>query len=174
MIDSTQATHATRDMQRAPATQAATASLPSDHEIRITRAFDAPPQTVFDAWTTPEHVARWWDPSRRPLARCEIDLRPGGAFRFEHERSADGPGHVFAGVYREITRPTRLVFATPSVSGGESIGTLEFQEGAGVTTLVMTISCRSKDDRDALLRMRVDAGTVRTLENLSDFLAAAA
>jgi len=180
MIDSaqdTQETQAAQDTSRTRATQAthaATASLPSDREIRITRSFDATPETVFDAWTKPEHVARWWDPSRRPLARCEIDLRPGGAFRFEHQPSDDGPGHVFAGVYREITRPARLVFATPSVSGGESIGTLEFQERDGVTTLVMTIACQSTADRDALLRMRVDVGTVRTLENLGEFLAQAA
>jgi len=152
-------------------TQAATVSLPSDHAIQITRSFAALPETVFDAWTKPEQVAQWWDPSRQPLARCEIDLRPGGAFRFEHQSHADSPGHVFAGVYREVTRPTRLVFATPTVSGGESIGTLEFEGRDGATVLVMTITCQSKADRDALLRMRVDAGTVQTLENLEVFLA---
>ncbi|CAN5849292.1 hypothetical protein BH11GEM1_BH11GEM1_19730 [soil metagenome] len=88
----------------------------------------APPDMVFDAWTKPEHVVQWWDPSRRPLARGEIDVRPGGAFRFEHQQSADGQVQVFAGVYRESTRPTSVVFATPSVSGGESIGTLQFRE----------------------------------------------
>jgi Uncharacterized conserved protein len=152
-------------------TQAATVSLPSDHEIVIIRSFDAPREAVFDAWTTPAHVTQWWDPSRQPLTGCEIDLRPGGAFRFEHRNNAQGPGHVFAGVYREIKRPTRLVFATPSPSGGESIGTLEFQKRDGATTLVMTMTCQSRADRDALLRMRVDAGTVRTLENLNEFLA---
>ena len=154
-------------------THAATVSLPSDHAIQITRSFAAPPETVFDAWTKPEQVAQWWDPSRQPLAQCDIDLRPGGAFRFEHQKRADGPGHVFAGVYREIMRPRRLVFATPSVSGGESIGTLDFEERDGATALVMTVTCQSKADRDALLRMRVDAGTVQTLENLDAFLASA-
>jgi uncharacterized protein YndB with AHSA1/START domain len=147
------------------------ASLPSDFDVRITRSFDAPRAIVFDAWTKAEQVAEWWDPSRRRLARCEIDLRPGGAFRFEHQKNADGSAHVFAGVYREITRPSRLVFATPSPSGGASIGTLEFQEGRGVTMLVLTITCPSKADRDALLRMRVDAGTIRSLQNLGEFLA---
>jgi uncharacterized protein YndB with AHSA1/START domain len=128
---------------------------------------------VFDAWTRPERVARWWDPSRRPLARCEIDLRPDGAFRFEHQTGGDGAGHVFAGVYREIARPDRLVFATPSPSGGESVGTLEFRPSGDATTLVMTITCASRADRDALLRMRVDQGTVRSLENLDAFLAEA-
>jgi uncharacterized protein YndB with AHSA1/START domain len=147
------------------------ASLPSDVDIQITRSFDAPRESVFDAWTKAEQVAEWWDPSRRRLARCEIDLRPGGAFRFEHQKNADGSAHVFAGVYREITRPSRLVFTTPSPSGGASIGTLQFHEHQGVTRLVMTITCSSKADRDALLRMRVDAGTIRSLENLSAFLA---
>jgi len=147
------------------------ASLPSDLDIRITRSFDAPRATVFDAWTKPEQVAEWWDPSRRRLARCEIDLRPGGAFRFEHQKNSDGSAHVFAGEYREITRPSRLVFATPSPSGGASIGTLQFEEDHGGTMLVMTITCASKADRDALLRMRVDAGTIRSLENLNEFLA---
>ena len=152
-------------------TQAATVSLSSDREIVITRSFDAPRETVFDAWTTPKHVTQWWDPSGQPLAACEIDLRPGGAFRFEHRKNAQGPGHVFAGAYREIRRPTRLVFATPSPSGGETIGTLEFRARDGATTLVVTMTCQSMADRDALLRMRVDAGTVRTLENLNAFLA---
>ena len=155
-------------------TQEATVSLPSDHEILITRRFDAPPETVFDAWTKPEHVARWWDPSRQPLAQCEMELRPGGAFRFEHQKNANGHAHAFAGVYREITRPTRLVFATPSPSGGASVGTLEFQGQNGATMLVMTITCQSRADRDALLRMRVDEGTVRSMENLNEFLAGAA
>ena len=151
-------------------TKTATVSLPSDRDIVIVRSFDASRETVFDAWTKPEHVARWWDPSRVPLAGCEIDLRPNGAFRFEH-RGADGPGHVFAGVYREIARPARLVFAIPSPSGGDTIGTLEFSESAGRTTLRMTISCQSKADRDALLQMQIDVGTVKSLENLDDFLA---
>jgi len=148
----------------ASSSKPATASLPSDREILITRSFGAPPPTVFDAWTKPEQVAVWWDPSGRPLARCEIDLRPNGKFRFEHQRNSDGAGHAFAGVYREISRPSRLVFATPSPSGGESVGTLEFEEHDGGTTLVMTIACRSKAGRDALLQMRVDAGTIRSLD----------
>ena len=57
--------------------ESATVTLPSEHEIVITRVFDAPRTRVFEAWTTAEQVARWWDPSRVPLAMCEIDLRPG-------------------------------------------------------------------------------------------------
>jgi uncharacterized protein YndB with AHSA1/START domain len=150
----------------------AVVTLPSDREIEITRSFKAPRPVVFDAWTKAEQVAQWWDPSRQPLARCEIDLRPQGAFRFEH-RGGSGPGHVFAGTYREITPPKRLVFAVPSPSGGETVGRLEFSESGEGTTLRMTMACPSKADRDALLRMQVDVGTVKTLENLAEFLGTA-
>jgi uncharacterized protein YndB with AHSA1/START domain len=144
----------------------ATIATPSDRQIVITRAFDAPRWVVFDAWTRPEHVAQWWDPSRMPLATCEIDLRPGGAFRFVHQGSA----HSFTGTYREIAPPERLVFTTPSPSGAKSVGTLVFSEREGGTTLTMTIACASAADRDALLKMRVDVGTVRTLDNLQEYL----
>ncbi|MES2521930.1 MAG: SRPBCC domain-containing protein [Gemmatimonadota bacterium] len=141
-------------------------SLPNEREIVITRTFGAPRAIVFDMWTNAEHIARWWDPSGVPLAACEIDLRPGGAFRFVH----DGAGHAFTGVYREIDPPSRLVFTTPSASGAGSTGTLAFSAVGERTLLVMTIACVSKSDRDALLAMRVDAGTARTLDNLDEYL----
>lgn len=144
-------------------------TLPSEREIVITRGFDAPRTLVFEAWTKAEHVAQWWDPSRVRLAACEIDLRPGGTFRFVN----DGPGGAdrsFAGVYREIDPPSRLVFTTKSPSGAESAGTLVFSAHGETTTLTMTIECASKADRDALLDMRVDVGTARTLDNLDEYI----
>jgi uncharacterized protein YndB with AHSA1/START domain len=145
-------------------------ATPSDREIVITREFDAPRAVVFDAWTNAEHVARWWDPSRTPLAVCEIDLRPNGAFRFVNS-GPEGMKHPFAGVYREIDPPERLVFtARTSPSGAESVGTLVFSEHDGRTMLMMTIACASRADRDALLQMRVDVGTTRTLDNLDAYL----
>jgi uncharacterized protein YndB with AHSA1/START domain len=145
-------------------------TTPSDRVIVITRAFDAPRSLVFEAWTKAEHVAQWWDPSGAPLAVCNIDLRPNGAFRFVHQ-GPDGVNHPFTGLYREVTAPARLVFTTRvAPSGAESIGTLVFSEHEGRTTLTMTIECQSKADRDALLKMRVDVGTTRTLDNLDEYL----
>ena len=149
----------------------ATVSLPSDREIVITRVFRAPRPVVFDAWTRAEHVAQWWDPGGQPLAVCEIDLRPGGVFRFV-PRGPEGSTRTFTGRYREIVPHCRLVFASPSASGAESIGRLVFDEHDGTTTLTLTIACASREDRDFLLRMRVDAGTLRTLDNLERHLAA--
>src|SRR5258708_39332145 len=86
-----------------------TVTTPTDHEIVLTRIFDAPRAVVFEAWTKAEHVANWWDPSGVPLSVCEIDLRPNGAFRWVN--SAHGMEHSFTGTYSEITAPERLVCA---------------------------------------------------------------
>jgi uncharacterized protein YndB with AHSA1/START domain len=144
-------------------------TTPTDSEIVITRIFDAPRAVVFEAWTKAEHVAHWWDPTGVPLSVCEIDLRPNGAFRWVN--SAHGGDHTFTGTYREITAPERLVFAARIFpSRPDPVTTLIFSEEGGKTKLTMTIECKSVEDRDALLQMRIDAGTARTLENLAGYL----
>jgi uncharacterized protein YndB with AHSA1/START domain len=147
----------------------ATIALPSDREIQLVREFRAPRPLVFEAWTRPEHVKHWWDPSGRTLAICEIDLRPGGVFLFVNA-AGQGTGHTFTGTYREITPPERIVFASPAPDGSDSLGILEFEERAGQTKLTLTIRAASKRARDAMLEMRIDAGTARTLENLAGHL----
>jgi uncharacterized protein YndB with AHSA1/START domain len=150
--------------------QSAKITLVSDREIRLVRVFNAPQHLVFEAWTKPEHVKHWWDPSGRPLSICEIDLRPGGAFRFVNS-ALQGPGHAFTGTYREVIPPSRLTFGSPAPDGTDSVGTLEFEEHAGETTLTLTMKASSKEARDAMLAMRIDVGTARTLENLGRYLA---
>jgi len=144
-------------------------SLPSDCDILITRSFSAPRHIVFDAWTKAEHVMQWWDPTGTPLAISEIDLRPGGAFRFVH-CTPQGEGHAFTGKYREVQPPACLVFATPAPGGGESVGALLFDEQDGGTFLTLRITSATKEGRDALLRFGVDSGTARTLDNLNRYL----
>jgi uncharacterized protein YndB with AHSA1/START domain len=144
-------------------------TTPTDREIVLTRVFDAPRALVFEAWTKAEHVAKWWDPSGVPLSVCQIDLRPHGAFRWVN--SAHGMEHSFAGTYSEIIAPERLVFSVRILpSRPDPVATLIFTEEEGKTTLTMTIECVSVMDRDALLRMRMDVGTARTLENLAAYL----
>ena len=145
-----------------------TVVTPGDRQIVVTRSFDAPRALVFDAWTRAEHVAQWWDPSGVPLAVCEIDLRPNGAFRWVNRSPGGGEGHTFTGIYREIVPPERLAFSSPS--SPEQVSTIVFTEEGKTTKLTLTIQCASKEERDALLQMRVDAGTARTLENLAAYL----
>lgn len=88
---------------------ATTFTTPSDREIAITRVFDAPRRLVFEAYTNPEHLPHWMlGPSGWTMPVCEIDLRPGGAYRFVWRRS-DSTEMEISGVYQEIAPPERLV-----------------------------------------------------------------
>lgn len=143
---------------------------PGSKTIVLARTFDAPPSAVFEAWTKAEEVAHWWDPSGVPLAICEIDLRPGGAFRWVNQGDKEME-HPFTGTYMKITPPETLVFAARTFpSSPEAVANLSFIWDHGKTKFTMTIECVSVEDRDALLGMRVDIGTARTLENLAAFL----
>jgi uncharacterized protein YndB with AHSA1/START domain len=145
-----------------------TITTPGDHQIVVTRLFDAPRGLVFEAWTKAEHVAHWWDPSGAPLAVCEIDLRPNGAFRWVNRAPDGGLGYSFAGIYREIDPPGKLVLGNSS--SPDQFSTLVFAEEGKKTRLTITIECASRQERDALLQMRVDAGTAQTLNNLAAYL----
>ena len=148
---------------------AAEITTPTDHEIVITRVFDATRAVVFEAWTKAEHVAHWWDPSGVPLAVSEIDLRPGGAFRFVH-RAPEGAGHSFTGTYREIVPPAAPCLRDARTNRRRICRHTRIRGARSKTVLTMTIACASKADRDALLQMRIDAGTAQTLENLAAYL----
>jgi uncharacterized protein YndB with AHSA1/START domain len=161
------------DIERAPLNNIGPVAVttPGDCQIVMTRLFDAPRALVFEAWTKAEHVAHWWDPSGVPLAICEIDLRPNGAFRWVNRAPDGGEGYSFAGIYREIVSPEKLVFTSADVSGQSRSGcTLLFTKAGGKTKLTITIECATREDRDAMLQMRVDAGTAQTLENLAAYL----
>src|SRR5882672_10981167 len=86
----------------------ASVEILSDREVLITRVFNAPRRLVFEAMTKPEHVKNWYGPCVFTLALCEIDLRPGGKWRYVL-RAPDGSEHGFTGVYREIVAPERIV-----------------------------------------------------------------
>lgn len=126
--------------------------------IRLVREFGAPPPVIFDAWTQPEHVACWWDPAGEPLAECDIDLRPGGAFKFVSRAHSDMP---FAGFYREIRRPERLEFDALGAKGRVTL----HSAGPG-TRMVVEIECASAEHLEQFLKMGVDVGTAQTLDNL--------
>ena len=92
----------------AKASSALIVTTPSDREIMMTRVFDAPRRLVFEALSKPEHLLRWFGPHSCPIVSCEMDFRPGGAWRFIL-RGPDGKSLGMRGVYREIARHERLV-----------------------------------------------------------------
>jgi uncharacterized protein YndB with AHSA1/START domain len=149
-------------------------STPSDREVSMTRVFDAPRRLVFEAWTKPELLKRWlYGPADWRLADCKIDLRPGGALRFEW-RHQDGNHMGFSGVYREITPPDRLVFTEvwdEDWTGGETLVTITFAEHAGKTTMTQTVLYSSRAARDAALKTGMEHGAAQSFDRLAEFLA---
>jgi uncharacterized protein YndB with AHSA1/START domain len=133
--------------------------------IILTRVFATARERVFEAWTRPEHVKCWWDPAGEPLAKCEIDLRPGGAFRFVNRHSPDS--QQFAGVYLEIAPPRHLFFEAMG-----AIGRVILDETDGKTLLTVRIECNSTDQLEQFLKIGIDTGTAKTLDHLVDYVGA--
>jgi len=144
---------------------------PGKPTIVITRVFDAPARLVFDAYTKPEHLARWWGLHGSTLRVCEVDLRPGGAWRFVL-RAPDGNDYGFGGEYREITPPERLVytFRFDGAPGAEAVETLTFVEKDGKTTLTSTTLHTSIENRDGHVRSGMEEGMRQTMERLAKHL----
>src|SRR6185436_14655135 len=84
----------------------------SERELVVTRTFDGPARLVFDAWTKPELLMRWWAPKSFGITflSCETDVRTGGTYRFVFRHPASGEPMAFFGRYIEVTPPTRLVW----------------------------------------------------------------
>src|SRR5262245_3424249 len=80
----------------------------TDREIVISRTFDAPPDLVFQAWTDPKRIGRWWGPRGFTITTFEMDVRPGGVWRYLMH-GPDGTDYPNKVVYLEIVRPERIV-----------------------------------------------------------------
>ena len=150
-------------------------TLPSDREVMLVREFDAPRNRVWDACTMPDLVKQWWGPLGTSLTICEIDLRPGGIWRFV-SRADDGTEHPFTGVYREITAPERVVqtsiYDVPPFNEFEAIETMTLNEHAGRTTLTTIVLHQSMQARDGYIQSGMEKGAGETFDRLEELLAA--
>ncbi len=148
-----------------------TVTTPSNREIVMTRVFDAPRDLVFDAHSSCEHLSRWWGPRKYEVASCEVDFRPGGAWRIVH-RGPDGDEHVFYGEYREIVRPERIVwtFGFEGMPGEPGPETMTFEEHDGKTTLTSTSFFPSVESRDGTLGSGMVSGAAETYDRLDEYL----
>jgi uncharacterized protein YndB with AHSA1/START domain len=154
---------------------------PGEDELVVTRDFDAPRDLVFAAWTDPRHVAQWWGPQGWTTPLCEIDLRPGGVWRYGM-RSAAGQESWSEAVYREIDPPRRLVYTdTFTDAAGHPVEgmprmlvTVTFEalgEHEGQTRLTIRTRVASPAERQALLDMGIVEGMGETLDRLAAHLA---
>ena len=148
-------------------------TTPSDREIVLTRVFDAPRHLVFDAFSKPELLKRWFGPRGWSLVVCEVDLRVGGGFRFVL-RGPDGEEMGMRGVYREIVPPERSVHMESFDDyPGESQVTAVFVEEGGKTTMTATVLYPSREVRDAVIQSGMEHGAAESYDRLAELLASA-
>jgi uncharacterized protein YndB with AHSA1/START domain len=124
---------------------------PPDYVVRIERTFDAPAEAVFDAWTSPEVMRRWFHVAPDwETPHAEVDLRVGGTVRIVMRRP-DGSEASAGGEYTEIDRPRRLAmtWTFDDDPSNEQRIELEFSESEGRTRVVMVNSGISREERRA-------------------------
>ena len=121
-----------------PVKNLTTVERKSEREFVVTRTFNGPARLVFEAWTKPELLKRWWVPKSigMSLVSCEADVRVGGKYRFVFGLD-DSKTMAFFGKYLEVTPPSRLVWTNEEGEGGQSVTTLTFEEKGGKTLLVL-------------------------------------
>jgi uncharacterized protein YndB with AHSA1/START domain len=153
----------------------ATVTLPTDEQILITREFDAPKHLVYEAWTTPELVKRWWSGQRGEMTVADIDLRVGGAWRYV--MIANGGFEVaFHGEYREIVPNERIVttevYEAPeaeAVPEAEApLNVVTFTEVDGRTTLALLVQTTTKELRDAIINSGMETGMQEQMDVLEE------
>jgi uncharacterized protein YndB with AHSA1/START domain len=144
---------------------------PSDREIVLTRVFNAPRRLVWDAFTKPELLQRWFGPRGWSLVICEVDLKVGGGFRFVL-RGPDGKEMGMRGVYREIVPPNRSVHMESFDDfPGESEVTTVLVEQGGKTTFTATVLYPSQEVRDAVIKSGMEHGAAESYDKLAELLA---
>lgn len=147
-------------------------TAPGDRRIVMSRTFDAPAHLVFDALTTPHLLTRWYGARGWGLVACEVDLRVGGRWRFV-SRGPDDAEMVQSGTYREVERPSRLVYTEvfdDQSYPGETLVEHRLTELAGTTTLTSTLHYPSPDAREIVLRYPMTRGVGQAYDRLDAVL----
>ena len=162
---------ARRDSEPTAVKNRTTVERKSERELVVTRTFNGPARLVFEAWTTPELLKRWWAPKSTgvSLLSCEADVRVGGRYRLVFGLDASEPMEFF-GRYIEVTPHSRLVWTNEE--GGESgqVTTVTFEERGGKTLLVMHDLYPSKEALDGAIASGSTGGTSETFEQLEELL----
>jgi uncharacterized protein YndB with AHSA1/START domain len=149
-------------------------TTPTDREIVMTREFDAPRHLVFDAFSKPELLKRWFGPRGWSLTVCEVDLRVGGGFRFIM-RGPDGQDVGMRGVYKELAPPERSVHMESFDDyPGESQVTSVMVEQNEKTTLTVTVLYPTKEIRDMVAQSGMEHGAAESYDKLAELLSSLA
>jgi uncharacterized protein YndB with AHSA1/START domain len=146
------------------------------NEIVIVRELAAPREAVFDAWASAEHLARWWGPTDWTTPECTTDPRPGGRWRLVMRSPGGDEQHAIGGEYREVTRPSRLVFTNGFLHEPRPVQdfvcVVALDElGARRTRLTLTVQCVSEEERVRMSGFGAEVGWGQSLDRLASLVA---
>jgi len=149
-----------------------TAERKSERELVVTRTFHAPARIVFEAWTRPELLKRWWAPKSIGITfiSCEVDARTGGTYRFVFGHPASEQPMAFFGRYIEVTPYSRLVWTNDEGGEGGAVTTVTFDERGGETLVVMSDLYPSKEALDGAIASGSTSGVDETFKQLDELL----
>ena len=165
-----------RRSEPSPVTNPTTTERKSDRELVVTRAFDGPARVLFEAWTRPELLKRWWVPKScgMTIDSWEADVRVGGTYRLVFSHASFAEPMAFFGRYVEVTPHSRLVWTNEEGEEGGQVTTVTFEERGGRTLLVMHDLYPSKEALDAAIDSGSTSGTGEAFEQLDGLLVALA
>jgi uncharacterized protein YndB with AHSA1/START domain len=127
---------------------------------------------VWEAWTSPQHIEKWWGWRDANVVVEKLDFRPGGAWRMI-QRSPDGQEYAFRGSFLEIERPSRIVqtFEFEPMPGHISTDAMTLSEVDGGTKLTINSTFMSKEDLDGMMQSGMEAGANESYDRLEELLA---
>lgn len=146
----------------------------SERELVVTRTFKAPARLVYEAWTTPELIKRWWAPRSMGMSfdSCEADVRTGGRYRFVLRHPDFEQPMAFFGRYLEATPPSRLVWTNEEAGDGGQVTTVTFEEKGGATLVVVHELYPSKEALDEAMATGATGWPSEMFEQLDELLVA--
>jgi uncharacterized protein YndB with AHSA1/START domain len=145
----------------------------ADREVVITRVFDAPARLLFEAYSTREHLMKWFGPKGWPVTLCEVDFRVGGRVRIQMTGPDGQKNTPFGGQYLEIVPNRKIVydngFETPGAE--RMIVTVTFDEQGARTTLTIRTLFASVAMRNEHVGGGIEEGINSGLDQLVDVVA---
>jgi uncharacterized protein YndB with AHSA1/START domain len=162
------------ESEPAPVKSRTTTERKSAHELVVTRTFNAPARTVFEAWTKPELFQRWWAPKSFgiSLISCELDVRTGGTYRLVMSHPPSEQPMAFFGHYLDVIPNARIVWTNEEDGEGGAVTTVTFVEKAGATLVTVHELYPSKEALDAAIASGSTSGWGEQFEQLDILLAA--
>ena len=144
----------------------------SERELVVTRTFNGPARIVFEAWTKPELLKRWWAPQSFGVSfiSCEADVRTGGSYRFVFRHPGSEQPMAFFGRYIDVTPPSRLVWTNDEAGEAGSVTTVTFEERGAETLVVMHDVYPSKQALDDAIASGSTSGFGETFDQLDEVL----